>query len=95
MYDIIIKGGRIVDGSGEKPFIGDIGVVKNRIVKIAGEINESAKKVIDARGKTVTPGLIDGHTHSELNVMYNRQQPHAVYQGNDTGNEPCQQQGQT
>lgn len=81
MYDIIIKGGRIVDGSGEKPFIGDIGVVKNRIVKIAGEINESAKKVIDARGKTVTPGLIDGHTHSELNVMYNRQQPHAVYQG--------------
>lgn len=81
MYDIVIKGGRIVDGSGEKSFIGDIAVVKNRIVKIAGRIDEAAKKVIDAKGKTVTPGLIDGHTHSELNVMYNRQQPYAIYQG--------------
>lgn len=81
MYDIVIKGGRIVDGSGEKPFIGDIAVIRDKIVKIAEHIDEAAKKVIDAKGKTVTPGLIDGHTHSELNVMYNRQQPHALYQG--------------
>ncbi len=81
MYDIVIKGGRIIDGSGEKPFVGDIGVVKDRIVKIAGRIDGAAGKVIEAKGRTVTPGLIDGHTHSELNVMYNRQQPHALYQG--------------
>ncbi len=81
MYDMVIKGGRIIDGSGEKPFIGDIAVAKDRIVKIAGKIDGAAKKVIDAAGRTVTPGLIDGHTHSELHIMYNRQQPHALYQG--------------
>lgn len=81
MYDLVIKGGRIVDGSGEKSFIGEIAVVRNKIVKIAEKIDGSARKVIEANGKTVTPGLIDGHTHSELDVMYNRQQPHALYQG--------------
>lgn len=81
MLDSIIKGGNIIDGSGSKPFIGDIGIQKNKIVKIGESIHEQAKKVYDARGKTVTPGFIDGHTHSELNLMYNRQQPHALYQG--------------
>jgi len=81
MYDVIVKGGRIIDGTGEKPFIGDIAVVRDKIVKIAGHIDDKAKRTIDAKGKTVTPGLIDGHTHSELNVMYNREQPHALYQG--------------
>ena len=52
MYDIVIKGGRIVDGSGEKSFIGDIAVVKNRIVKIAGRIDEAAKKVIRSEEHT-------------------------------------------
>lgn len=81
MFDIIIKGGNIIDGSGSKPFIGDIGIQKNKITAIAESIAEPARKIYDAKGKTVTPGFIDGHTHSELNLMYNRQQPHALYQG--------------
>ncbi len=81
MFDFLIKGGKIVDGSGGKPFVGDIAICGKKIIKIADHIDESAKRTIYANDKVVTPGLIDGHTHSELNLMYNREQPHAVYQG--------------
>lgn len=64
-YDLIIKNGSIVDGSGGESYPADIGVRGDTIVTI-GEIPESAgKTVIDAAGKTVSPGFIDIHTHSD------------------------------
>ncbi|MDO5423897.1 MAG: amidohydrolase family protein [Eubacteriales bacterium] len=83
--DLLIQGGLIVDGSGEKPFYGDVAVERDRIVAVGQNLDASqARRVVDARGLTVTPGLIDGHTHSELSLLKNRQHPNAVYQGIST-----------
>lgn len=83
--DLLIRGGLIVDGSGEKPFYGDIAVERDKIVAIGQNLDASkARKVVDATGLVVTPGLIDGHTHSELSILKNRQHPNAVYQGIST-----------
>ena len=83
--DILIKGGLIVDGTGEKPFYGDIAIDRDMITEIGENLDASkARKVVDARGLTVTPGFIDGHTHSELNILKNRQHPNALYQGIST-----------
>jgi len=61
--DILIKNGLIVDGKGQKAYKGDILIEKGIIQKIAKEINENAKTIIDAKGKIVAPGFIDLHTH--------------------------------
>ena len=83
--DLLIKGGLIVDGTGGKPYYGDIAVVRDRISQIGQNLDASgARKVVDASGLYVTPGLIDGHTHSELSILKNRQHPNAVYQGIST-----------
>ena len=67
MYDILIKNGKIVDGSGGAPYVADVAVKDGKIVKI-GEIREDAEKVIDAAGRIVTPGFIDMHSHADLTV---------------------------
>ena len=62
MHDLIIRGGTIVDGSGESRFIGDIAIDGEKIVAV-GEISGPAKREIDATGLLVTPGWVDVHTH--------------------------------
>ena len=62
MYDLIIRGGTIVDGTGQKRYVGDVAVKDDKIVKI-GKIAETGKEEIDATGKLVTPGWVDVHTH--------------------------------
>jgi len=68
MFDIIIKNGQIVDGSGESAFYGDVAIKDGKIAKIAPVINEVAAEIIDATGLQVTPGLIDTHSHSDSSV---------------------------
>ena len=63
-YDIVIRHGRVVDGSGNPAFFGDIAVKDGRIVSI-GRVTGEAKKEIDARGLIVAPGFIDVHTHAD------------------------------
>lgn len=69
MYDLIIRNGTIVDGSGEKPFTGDIAINGNTIVAV-GEVSGDAKRVVDAQGKHVTPGFVDIHTHYDGQVTW-------------------------
>ncbi len=62
MLDLIIRNGTIVDGTGGKPFKGDIAIEGDRIVAV-GEVRGPARREIDATGMIVTPGWVDIHTH--------------------------------
>ena len=62
MHDIVIRGGRIVDGTGAPAFTGDIAVDGRRITTVGGKAGP-AQRVIDADGMLVTPGWVDVHTH--------------------------------
>ena len=62
MYDLIISGGTIVDGSGKTRFTGDIAISGEKIVAV-GNVDGEAKNTIDATGLLVTPGWVDVHTH--------------------------------
>jgi N-acyl-D-amino-acid deacylase len=69
MFDLIIKNGRIVDGSGLPGYTGDIAISDGRIQKI-GNLNASAKHSVDAQGKVVAPGFIDPHTHFDAQLLW-------------------------
>ncbi len=67
-YDIIIKGGRIIDGSGNPWYEADVGIRNGRIVALGRLDAGQATKVIDAKGMVVAPGFIDVHTHIEGSI---------------------------
>ncbi|MDB4924728.1 amidohydrolase family protein [Mucilaginibacter sp.] len=64
-FDIILKNGKIIDGTGNPWFYGDVGIIKNKIVKVGDLSHTKATKIIDATGLIVAPGFIDVHTHIE------------------------------
>jgi N-acyl-D-amino-acid deacylase len=68
-FDIIIRGGRIVDGTGNTWFRGDVAINGDTIVAIAPRIKGQARRVIDATGKVVAPGFIDLHTHARGGIF--------------------------
>jgi N-acyl-D-amino-acid deacylase len=72
MYDTIIRGGRVVDGTGAPARTADIGVVDSRIAEI-GQIAAPARQVVDADGALVTPGFIDIHTHYDGQFLWDDQ----------------------
>lgn len=65
MYDLLIKNGNVIDGTGAPGYHCDIAVENGKIVRIARNITGESKNVIDASGLTVTPGFIDSHSHSD------------------------------
>ena len=69
-YDLIVRGGTIVDGSGLPGFRGDVGVSGDRIAAIGDLKGQAAGKIIDAEGMTVSPGFVDGHTHMDAQVFW-------------------------
>ena len=68
-YDLVIKGGRIYDGSGMPSYMGDIAIRNGRIVEI-GRISDGARRTIDAGGLAVSPGFIDHHTHMDAQILW-------------------------
>jgi N-acyl-D-amino-acid deacylase len=68
-YDLVIKNGMVIDGSGLPRYRADVGVRHGRIVTI-GRIRERAREVIDADGQVVAPGFVDGHTHMDAQVFW-------------------------
>ena len=69
IHDLVIRNGNIVDGSGKKPFLGDIAIDDGKITKV-GEVINSGKKEIDAAGNLVSPGWVDIHTHYDGQVCW-------------------------
>jgi N-acyl-D-aspartate/D-glutamate deacylase len=68
-YDLLIKNGTVVDGTGAAQYRADVAVTNGKIAEI-GKITESAKKVIDASDLIVSPGFIDPHTHYDAQICW-------------------------
>jgi N-acyl-D-amino-acid deacylase len=68
-FDLIIRGGSIVDGTGAPPFVADIAIAGDRVVRV-GSIGGKGGEEIDARGLYVTPGFVDVHTHYDGQVTW-------------------------
>jgi N-acyl-D-aspartate/D-glutamate deacylase len=64
-YDLLIRGGQVIDGSGGAPRRADVAITGGRIVRIGNLANAAATRTIDATGKVVTPGFIDMHSHAD------------------------------
>ena len=91
-YDLIIRGGRIVDGTGSPWYRADVAIAGDTIVRIAPSIQDPAVRVIDAKGLVVSPGFIDIHTHARRGIFevptadnYVRQGVTTLIEGPDGG----------
>lgn len=80
-YDLILKGGMILDGSGESPFQADVGILGGRIAGVSDLASEQAFRLIDARGMAISPGFIDIHTHSDESLLVNPRAESKIRQG--------------
>ena len=69
IYDLVIKNGTVVDGSGSARYRADVAITDGKIAKI-GRVNEKSKQTIDAEGHVVSPGFVDGHTHMDAQVFW-------------------------
>jgi N-acyl-D-amino-acid deacylase len=83
MYDIIIKNGTIIDGTGKKMFVSDLGIREEEIKEIGDLRNEKADKIIDAQGQYVCPGFIDVNNHSDTywRIFLDPRLQSLIYQG--------------
>jgi hypothetical protein len=70
MLDILIRNGRIVDGTGLPAFRGDLAIEGGRLRRVGGKLSGQARHEIDARGQVVAPGFIDPHTHFDAQLMW-------------------------
>jgi len=68
-FDLVIRGGSVVDGTGSAPRDADVGIIGSRIAHV-GDIDGSGAQEIDASGKLVTPGFVDIHTHYDAQAVW-------------------------
>ncbi len=69
MHDLVIKGGRVVDGTGAPAYVADVAVKDGRIAAVGHDLGE-AKATLDAKGQVVAPGFIDPHTHFDVQLLW-------------------------
>ncbi len=97
-YDTVIRGGRVVDGTGGEPFVADVAIRDGKIAEV-GIVSARGREEIDAQGKIVTPGFVDIHTHYDGQATWDgRMQPSSwhgvttVVMGNcGVGFAPCRE----
>src|SRR5690348_12769814 len=80
-WDILIRGGTLIDGSGRPGEVGDIAVGEGRIAALGRSLPDGAAKIIDAEGLAVAPGFIDIKTHSDFTLPINPKAESKVRQG--------------
>lgn len=81
MYDLIIKQALIYDGTGAEPYVADVAVENDKISKIGALNNGSARKTIDGKGLSLTPGFIDTHASTGFGFFFPHAADHKIYQG--------------
>ena len=91
-YDLILRGGRIIDGTSSPWYVADLAITGDTIARIAPAINEPAKRVVNVKGLVVAPGFIDIHTHARRGIFevptadnYVRQGVTTLIEGPDGG----------
>ncbi len=68
MLDLVLKTGRVVDGTGNPWFFGDVGI-KDGLIANIGKVKQEGRETIDVGGQVIAPGFIDGHCHSDLMIL--------------------------
>ncbi len=81
MYDLLIRGGRVLDGTGAPWFAADVALVGERVVAMGHLADREAVREIDAAGRFVTPGFVDEHGHSDVTLLVDPRAQSAVRQG--------------
>ncbi len=80
-FDVLIRNGHIIDGTGSPWYAGDVGIRDGRIAAIGNLADASANKIIDAHGMVVAPGFIDMLGQSELTILVDPRAPSKIFQG--------------
>ena len=80
MFDLIIKGGTIIDGTGGQRYRADV-AVRDGLIAAIGEVGISAHKLIDATDRIVAPGFIDPHTHFDVQLLWDGEARPALEHG--------------
>ncbi|TKJ28658.1 MAG: hypothetical protein CEE40_11015 [Chloroflexi bacterium B3_Chlor] len=81
MLDVVIKDAVVVDGTGKPAFKADIGIAAGRIAVVARDVQQEAKRTIQAEGLYLAPGFIDPHSHSDSTLLVNPQAESKIRQG--------------
>ena len=81
MFDLLIKGGTVIDGTGEPAFKADVGISGDRIKAVGDLAAADAARTIDAAGRAVSPGFIDTHAHSDGALLLDPQHASGLRQG--------------
>jgi len=82
-YDLLIKNGRVIDGSGRPAYHGDVAVAKGKIVEL-GRLSGSARQTIEADGRVVAPGFVDNHCHYDAQVVWDPLCTYSCHHGSTT-----------
>src|SRR5215475_10435228 len=80
-FDIVLRNGHIIDGTGSPWYSGDLGIRDGKIAAIGNLANSASARTIDAHGLVVAPGFIDMLGQSELTILVNPQLPSKIFQG--------------
>ncbi|MDZ4869460.1 MAG: amidohydrolase family protein [Alphaproteobacteria bacterium] len=80
-FDLVIRGGTVFDGSGEQGFEGDVAITGGRIAGVGRGVNGKGREEIDAKGKIVTPGFVDIHTHYDGQATWDKHLTPSAWHG--------------
>ena len=80
-YDVVIRGGRLIDGTGNPSFLTDVAIQDGKIARIGNLDGVNAKRVIDARNLVVSPGFVDIHNHSDYTIITDGNAQSMIRQG--------------